>query len=117
MVPDLSPEPCCSMGLLLNSQLYISAGFLGSRFVFLMAAATTTGLTTPGWHPELRGDRELTKVAATFKRAKGVYCHSACQARSKPRHHLLGHSPPAPILPQGVELQFQLCLPIPSALK
>lgn len=56
MVPDLSPEPRCSMGLLLNSQLRISAGFLGSRFVFLMAAATTVGLTSPGWHPELRRD-------------------------------------------------------------
>ena len=47
-VPDLSPEPCCSIGLLLNSQLCISAGFLGSRFVFPMAGATSTGLTSPG---------------------------------------------------------------------
>jgi len=47
-VPDLSPEPCCSMGLLLNSQLCISTGCLGSRLVFLRAAAATTGLTSPG---------------------------------------------------------------------
>lgn len=48
MLLDLSPEPSCSMGLLLNSQLHISSGFLSSRFVFLMAASTTMGLTSPG---------------------------------------------------------------------
>lgn len=45
---ELLPEPCCSVGLLLSSQLCISVGFLGCRFVFLMAAATATGLMSPG---------------------------------------------------------------------
>lgn len=45
---ELLPEPCCSVGLLLSSQLCISVGFLGCRFVFLMAAATATGLMSLG---------------------------------------------------------------------
>ena len=31
-------------------------------------------------------------MVATFKRAKGLYCHNECQTCSKPQHRLLRHS-------------------------